>query len=427
MNLVEEIVDSRRELESPLSFWMWAALVSISAVVKDSIYLDRQIYKLYPNIYVMLHADSGLKKGPPIALSRKLVSTVNNTKVISGRSSIQGILKDMGTVRTKPGGKIEAGSSVFICSSELTSSLVEDKVATTILTDLYDRQYNEGKWRSLLKMEEFSLKDPTVTMFTATNEAHSSDFFARKDIQGGYFARTFIVTETEENRPNSLSLPLKRPIDDDQCIKYLKNIGQLKGAFKSLGQREKADGYEREYIDPQTGEVGYYTGAGYIYEDWYQGFKSSLKIQLNKDDTGTLNRFGDSVLKIAMLLSLAKKPELEISAETMEQSILIGEKLVGNVKQATLGAKGLSDSSPFKTKLIMELLNRENHQISKTMLMKKMLMHYKTAREFDEIMNSIEATGVFKQEMMGNQVIYTMPRSEVILYERMFAGKLLKG
>ena len=38
-------------------------LPAISAVVKDNVWLDRQIYNLYPNIYVMFHARVGLKKG----------------------------------------------------------------------------------------------------------------------------------------------------------------------------------------------------------------------------------------------------------------------------------------------------------------------------------------------------------------------------
>src|SRR5580765_1803347 len=96
LNWLQEITDQHDELESPASFWYWGAISAISAVVKDQVWLDRQIYNLYPNIYVMLHAESGLKKGPPISMARQLVKSVNNTRIISGRSSIQGILKQLG-------------------------------------------------------------------------------------------------------------------------------------------------------------------------------------------------------------------------------------------------------------------------------------------------------------------------------------------
>jgi hypothetical protein len=145
MNWVQEVVDLHYELESPESFWRWAAISVLSAVVKDNVWINQQIFNMYPNIYTMFHADSGLKKGPPVNMAKKLVKMVNNTRVITGRGSIQGILKDLGTVQTAPGGKLVGGgkSVAFICSSELSSSIVEDKVATKILTDLYDRIYNE--------------------------------------------------------------------------------------------------------------------------------------------------------------------------------------------------------------------------------------------------------------------------------------------
>src|SRR5882672_2843160 len=154
---LDEIVLSHKELESPASFWKWSALAAVSAILKDNVWFNKQIYNLYPNIYVMLHADSGLKKGPPISMANKLVTKVGGVKIIKGRSSIQAILKDMGTAHTEPGGKIISNHAVFISSSELTSSIVADPIATTILTDMYDRHYNEGEWRSLLKMETFTL------------------------------------------------------------------------------------------------------------------------------------------------------------------------------------------------------------------------------------------------------------------------------
>jgi hypothetical protein len=93
MNWLSQLSEQHQELESPKSFWYWSAIAALSAVVKDQVWLDRQIFKTYPNIYVMLHADSGLKKGPPISMAKQLVSPVKNTRIISGRSSIQGILE----------------------------------------------------------------------------------------------------------------------------------------------------------------------------------------------------------------------------------------------------------------------------------------------------------------------------------------------
>jgi hypothetical protein len=420
---LEQLLSQHSELESPTNFWLWGGMASISAVVKDNVWLNRQIYNLYPNIYVMFHAESGLKKGPPISMAKQLVRGVNNTRIISGRSSIQGILKELGTAQTQPGGKVNAKSTAFICSSELTSSLVEDKVATDILTDLYDRQYNIGEWRSLLKMEQFNLKDPTITMLTATNDAHSTDFFGKKDIHGGYFARTFIISESKRHRANSLSVPLTNPPKYSESIEYLKTLGKLQGPFKALAGKEQTEEFKHAHKDLVTGEVNYFTSAGLIYEQWYDNFMDQMAAQEIKDETGTLNRFGDSVLKVAMLLSLSRSPELYIDEDSMTLAIQYSEKLIGNVREMTHGKKGLSEAKNIKRVIIGELLGRDTHQISRAMLLKKMWAHYKDATELDEIMISFDQAGMIKTESIGNQIIYVMPDNQVQELKRLYAGK----
>jgi hypothetical protein len=423
MDWLDKLLSQHSELESPTNFWLWGGLAAISAVVKDNIWLDRQIYNLYPNIYVMFHADSGLKKGPPISMAKQLVRSVGGTRIISGRSSIQGILKELGTAQTMPGGKIISKSTAFICSSELTSSIVEDKVATDILTDLYDRQYNIGEWRSLLKMEQFNLKDPTITMLTATNEAHSNDFFAKKDIHGGYFARTFIVSENKRNRTNSLLVPLKNPPKYPEAIEYLKTLANLKGAFKPLAQKEPSEDCKIPFKEHVTGEINYFSEAGLIYQQFYEDFVLSVLDGEIKDDTGTLNRFGDTVLKVAMLLSLSRSPELYIDTTSMKLAIEYSYRLIGNVREMTHGKKGLSESKNFKDMIIKELLNRNSHQISRSMLLRNMWQHFQDVKELDEIMQSFDQSGMIKTQSIGNQIVYIMPEIEVQKYKRYFAGK----
>lgn len=420
-NWLSEITNQHSELESPQSFWYWSAVAALSAVVKDQVWMDRQIYNLYPNIYVMLHAESGMKKGPPISMARQLVKPVGNTRVITGRSSIQGILKDLGTGMTQPGGKVLTKSVAFICSSELSSSIVEDKVATKILTDLYDRQYNAGEWRSLLKMETFELKDPTITMLTATNEAMADDFFTRSAIQGGYFARTFIVYEKEGTVNNSLVFPLNNPPNYTASAAYLKEIAKLSGPFAPIASIEKTSIFRFPKV--KFGREVYFNEVGIIYDDWYDNFREMVRTTEYKDETGTLNRFGDSVLKVAMLLSLAEHPQLVVTETAMNDAITQCEKLLGNIRKTTMGKQGISQSALLKSLIIMELLNREPHSITRAMLMKKMWANYESPQEFDDMMLSFDAAGMIKTQSVGNQIVYEMPESQVKELKDFMAGK----
>ncbi len=421
MNFLDELMSSVDRFESPQSFYYWAGLASISAVLQDKVWIDRWVYKCYPNIYVMFHADSGLKKGPPVNLAKDLVGQVNGTHIISGRSSIQGILKDLGSTQTVPGGGIQSKSKAFICSSELTSSIVEDKAAARILTDLYDRNYNSGDWASLLKMESFKLRDPTITMLTATNAAMSADFFNKDSIHGGYFARTFIIYENKRNRINSLVFPPKKSIDKPKLVSYLTEISKLKGPFVPLGSLERTD---KHYIETQEdGEIVYSSPAGKLYDDWYTNFCNTVDEQEIKDPTGTLNRFGDSVLKTAMLIALSKQPILEIDEESMIEAIQHCEKLVGNVRKTTKGQDGTATSAKLKLLITEELFNRQPHMISRQVLSKKFWMHFNSISELDDIMRTFDVEGTIKSENRGNQIVYVMPDGEYELLKDYYEGK----
>jgi len=406
MTWLTDLVEQHKEMESPTSFWMWSGLCSISAVVKDNVWLNRGgAYNLYPNIFCILHADSGLKKGPPIALSKNLVRMVNNTKIISGRSSIQGILKKLGTGQS--GNPHSMKSTGYICASELSSSLVEDNAALTILTDLYDRNYNVGEWESLLKMENFNLKDPTVTMFGGINEAHAEYFFGKKDIQGGFLARTFIIHESHSQTINSLMRKLSNPPDIKLLAEYLKDLSKLSGPFQDTFDENNA-----------------LTPAGKYYDDWYQQFRSDVHSMEIKDETGTLNRFGDSVLKVAMLLSLSRDLSLVITILDMELAIKICMKLVGNVRHATMGKKGQSQSAPLKAMIINDFLSRDGAETSRELLMKKYWMHYGPPEEFDELMNGLCSTGMFDTTPNGHKLMYYMPAEQVKLMKEYLSGKM---
>lgn len=398
MSWLKEITEQHAELESPASFWYWSALAAVSAVLKDSVYLDKFLYKLYPNIYVMLHAESGIKKGPPISMAKQLVREVNNTRIFSGRASIQGILKKLGESETKPGGVILKKSVGFICSSELTSSIVEDKVATKILTDLYDRQYNEGDWGSLLKMEEFTLRDPTVAMLTASNEAMSDDFFTQSAITGGYFARTFIIYENKRHTINSLMYELKTTIDYKKSATYLKELAKLTGQFAM-------DDEARAYFD-----------------NWYRKFRDLTDSSQIRDPTGTLNRFDDSVLKVAMLVALGHAPELHIKIEHIKEAIEHCEKLVGNVRKTTFGTGSKNIWAPLKAMILRELVTRPQHLITWPQLNEKYWMHANKT-EMREIMESFNESGAVRPIMIGSIMAYEMTPDQVMKYERFFAGK----
>ena len=422
MTWIDELVEAHAELESPKAFWYWSGLCAISAVVKDNVWLDRHAFKTYPNIYVMLHAASGLKKGPPVGLAKRLVKCVGNTRIISGRSSIQGILKELGTAHSMPGGRIGNSKSCgFIVASEFSSSLVSDPAAMTILTDLYDAQYNRGDWQSLLKQETFNLRDPILSLLVATNEAHFEDFIDAKDIHGGFIGRMFVIAETKVQRLNPLIAPLAKSINIETMAGHLKELAKLTGPFHDIGSLSENEEYCNKRKEP-NGNILWFNTPGTLYYDWYLRFYKEVETQGVEDPTGTIQRFGDSVLKVAMLLSLSHSTDLTIHLPQMEESISVCEKLIGDVRKTTHGKKGLSQYAQHKALIIEELMSRDDHRITRKVLARKYYMHF-NIDELDELMKSFEAAGMIKASSQHNQVVYEMPEDQVEKIKRFMAGK----
>jgi len=399
MTWLEQLLLSTDELESPKSFWYWSALATVSAIVKDNVWLDRGgAFKQYPNIYVMLLARSGLRKGPPINLAKRLVTKVNNTRIINGRSSVQAILKEMGTASTAPGGKIDVKSNAFIVASEMSAAFVEDKATMDIFTDLYDRIYNEGEWKSLLKLESFVLKDPIITMLLGTNEPHFKNFFQEKDVHGGFIGRMFVIAEYKKHRSNSLIDDLENPLIIETLLPHLREIAKVNGPFKSLSK----------------------TPAGEMYKRWYKEL-DEVYDQV-EDKTGTLERIGESVIKVAMLLSLSRGTDLVISHEDMENSIIACQRLVGNIRKQTMTQGSKQTFAEQKNLIIAELMGRDTHSISQEQLLKKYWMHF-NIDQLTMIMQSFELAGLILTQNVGNKIIYQMPDARFEELKRFMEGK----
>lgn len=362
MGFLSNLVRLYSESEAPEIFFYWAGISAISAVVKKNVFLDRAgMYKLYPNIYCFLVAASGMKKGVPISVARNLVSSVNSTRVISGRNSIQQILTELGKAYSLEGGGVVKDAHGYLLSSELAAFFVKDPDALTILTDIHDTHYYEKEWKYSLKSGNATLCAPCISLLGATNEEHFGNAVGNSDISGGFIARTFIVHSTEKGKLNPLTRSREK-IDTSGLIEQLQCIAKAQGEFQWTEEAMK------------------------LYEDWYFKFH-----ELNHNDpTGTVNRIGDQILKVAMCIALSKQEFPELRSGTIKEAITRCLATLTGLRQVTMGG---AHNLAAPTKLVIkELIIQPDHSISR----KKMLMKYWgqfDAFDLDKIVETLQSAG----------------------------------
>lgn len=373
-NWVDNIVRSTSEAESPERFQWWSAMCAISATVRKNVFLDRFHYKLYPNLYVFLVAKSGLRKSNPVTLAKKLVQSANGTRVITGRNSVQAVLKELGKPHPLDNGTVLREASAFMVSGELAAFLVKDPEALTIFTDLYDTYANEPEWKNTLKTAGVDvLKHPCITLLGATNEEHFRDAVPSTAIGGGFIARTLIVMEHQRRVINSLMYaPKHKPPAVDKLAEYLKELSKVNGEFVICPSSKK------------------------LYDEWYK-FIAGMD---HDDRTGSIERLGDTVLKVAMVLSLADDFSLFITDAHMEMAIQKCTECLSGLKQLTMGA-GRSDGAAGTALVLRTLLRRPDLTMTKKQMLSRFWGEFDTV-QLDRILETLINAGACEVHLGGN-------------------------
>ncbi len=264
----------------------------------------------------MLLGESGLGKGFPVNLAKRLVQEANSTRVIAGRSSIQAIIKELATTKSEQGKALITDSRGFIVNGELSTAIIADPDSLTILTDLYDRNYNP-QWNNLLKGDGVEkLKEPYITCLFGSSPAHFYDSIPQANIEGGYIGRNLVIYEEKRSKDLDLLDSEDESIDEDRFTNYI--VPKYVPHLENVGK-------QRVKMVPDE-------AARNTFNAWRREWRNNQSIY--NDKTGFVNRVPDHVLKVAMLLSLArydfsgciKRPDIEEAIKQITSLIYASRK-----------------------------------------------------------------------------------------------------
>jgi len=368
--------------ESPTSFWKWSAYASIAAILRDNCYLIQGDSRLYTNIYVLFLAESsGHRKGRPVDLSESIVTKINNTKIISGRSSIQAILDELARAETdKKTGKVKKAGAAIFYAPEMSAGIVADPDALKILTDIYD--YKTNPYKSRLRTGPcFNLERITFSMLAASNEAMLKGLINTAEIQGGFLARTLLVTPDEVRPPNSLMrIDVNERTESKKLVmSHFELISQLNGEF---------------FIDEDAIDE---------YEGWYKNFR--LDYQKKKEQSGVVGRVHTTVLKVAMLLA-ANDLTLFVKKSHIEEAINECLCLMPNYSVFTM-SNGKSDREKLAGVVMTELISARANTISRKEFIRKNWQMTDPAL-LDSIVVTLEQSGMVQQIVCKDGIYFKL-------------------
>ena len=388
MNWIQQILDASAEAETPTSFLYWSAVAAISATVSNNVYINRKgIYTLRPNVYVMLMAKSGLGKGFPVNLAKKLVTMADVTRVISGRNSIQSVVRDLATQETsekQPIPKFKDSRGFFV-SSEFATSMVKDEAALTILTDLYDCHWNDEWNTKLIGRSTDHVLKPNLTLLSGSSPSHFFDSIPEVNITGGFVGRLLIVYEEKRSKINPLMSDVNGEEIENFAFPYDQLAKHLRCIYEATSEEERRFNWTRSSAN--------------IFEAWYRDTR-----KLDADDkTGFRERLPDHVLKCAMCMSLAESSDCVLRDGHIEEAIAMTSALAYSTKRVSEG-KGKDPLGPQAKIILDHLLSAPKFCLTRQQLLRKGYGDYDSA-VLDRIVDGmfIENGWVAKEKQQFNR------------------------
>lgn len=359
---------------------------------------------------------SALGKGFPVNVAKKLVTMTKATRVISGRNSIQSVVKDLSqSVTSEDGTPPFKDSRGFFVSSEFATSIIKDEAALTILTDLYDCHWNEEWANKIISRGIDKVVKPNLTLLSGSSPSHFFDSIPQTNITGGFVGRMLIISEEKRSKINDLMSDVEGETIIDITFPYDKLALHLRGIHEAVKDQDRKFIWTRE--------------AANVWKAWYTPARQREETEQD-DKTGFKGRLPDHVLKVAMCLSLSEGTSLKINEANIEEAIDKVSGLVYTSKKVASGS-GKDPLAP-QAKIILDyMLSAPNHSLRRQILLRKGYGDFDSAA-LDRIVDGmfIETNWITKEKEQFRKkngeiewdIVYTLTPEAVAQYEQ-FKGE----
>ncbi|MBU0792135.1 MAG: DUF3987 domain-containing protein [Gammaproteobacteria bacterium] len=317
-NWIDEYISYTSNQESPEIFRRWVGFFILASAVRRCVWLEMDDYIIYPNLYIILIAESGCRKssahGPGIRLLYKIKKLNPKIKIFHEKMTTEGLLSEMQKgIYTPPGTSmiIPDGSVTIICD-ELANLFNKKSYSEDLISLLTSCYGGEARQDFLTKNKELvEVINPNICMLGATTPSQLGDIFKSSAITSGFFGRVIVATGQGEKR---ISFPTLNKNIESYLIDHLEIVSNM------YGKIEMTDEARCEY-DKWYSKLSFTPVEGMIEAFW--------------------QRVHNHIFKTAILISLAEGSEKKITLKQYKKA----KKLVYEVgKGMESGLRYLNDS-----------------------------------------------------------------------------------
>ena len=386
--------------EIPPLFAFWCGLSGVSIALGRRVWIDQGIFKVFPNMYVVLAAGSGqCRKSTAISVLQGIAANVEPPfHFVSEKLTNEGLIDYMYKIRTQRAG--DEGDKSAPYYSEAYAMVDE------LATFLDKKSYEAGLAATLIQMFDcrprFEYRTKTKGVTTIQNVClgllggSTLDWIRNAipaDAIGGGLTSRIIYVYVEKPCP-----PCARPsfTDDDRALAL-----DLASAMQTIATVP---------CGPATLLPDAWEEYERLYNEWHETQGGESAMFLNANLAGYASRRFMHLLRIAMLLSVAEHP-------TRSQVVITHGDVVLAHKQLCLVERYMprimfliaSNDRGFNSEMVyLRVMSFGKDGISRELLMRS-ITNRLSQRELDEILVTLLTAGRVRRDILPGGVIMYYP------------------
>lgn len=283
-SFIQAFLDYSKNVGAPEKFLLWSAISGVSAALERKTWLVYNgVQVIYPNMYIMLVADSGIaKKSTATRAMTEILYEVEDIKYMSTQLSAASLVEQLRAAGEEKTFEFDGvkykNSSLFAYSSEAKVTIGDQKGLSGIqelLTDFYDcgdpNIWSDKKgWnKSTISGGNITVFNPCLSLLACSTPSWLNEAIGKSGIEGGFASRVIFVTQKEREKSSVGWLDDEDHPEDDPSgmrkllVEDLSKISKLKGRYKTqVGWKEAYNKLQKEVderIDQETEMKSYYS------------------------------------------------------------------------------------------------------------------------------------------------------------------------
>lgn len=383
-----------RNNEVPKTFHLYSALFAISSIVSSRVWLDLGLFKIRPNLYIVLTGTPGVKKTTAMSIAKRLLRELKQhvplsaecitkealTLMMGGNSKVCAVKPGQVPAQFAPIDKERSKftyTPISVAVTELSQFVGSGGAAghmLDFLTTIYDEEVYENRTKGA---GTDTLPMPYLTMLACTVPDWITARLKDDVITGGFSRRTIFVYEHAAN------IRIPRPtVDSEMEAAWLRLVKKARHLLKLSGPVQWSEETAR------------------YYDQWYLGLKKPDDPMLE----GWYNSVHVQMLKIAMLIAASEweSGPLILEQAHMDMSIELLRIVEENIPKVFKGV-GRNQLFPISNKVIELLQNAPGYTVPER-LVNQQLFREADSDEIRKLINHLIGTGQIERCVVKHKI-----------------------